>query len=289
MEWGRLYANLPDDPRVQAAEDNGGAGWLLIDSMCYCTGAETGGFIPHTQVERFGGGVRKKQKIAALVREKLWVPVDGGYLLNPDIWTEERNLGDSAEKKRKADRERVAAKREAERNARVAANGHGGVSRDMSRDSRATDGATCRRDSRPLYETREEKNLTADLVDHLPAADARARDDDDDQTISAVIAAAAAKTGTPVTAAQAKSAISVIRKRAAASGITIASPARYFPDAVSKEPDPWPLLLAGQLTAARQATRPPDGTHRYDHDPETRSCRECHAPQFDSRHRRRTA
>src|SRR6185437_14887573 len=137
MEWGRLYANLPDDPRVQAAEDDGGAGFLLIESICYCTRAESGGFIPHTQVERFGGGAKKRQKVAALVREKLWQPVKDGYVLDPLLWSEEKNLGDQAEKKREADRKRIAAKRAAER---AAQNGH--ESRDSSATGRATPDTT---------------------------------------------------------------------------------------------------------------------------------------------------
>ena len=124
MEWGRLYANLPDDPRVQAAEDNGGAFGLLIESMCYCTSAETGGFIPDSQLRRFLG--HKAGRVTALARENLWLRDDGrrGYLLDPEIWTEERNLSDSAEKKREADRKRIADKRAA---AKAGQNGHAHV------------------------------------------------------------------------------------------------------------------------------------------------------------------
>lgn len=124
MEWGRLYANLPDEPRVQAAEENGGAFGLLVESMCYCTSAETGGFIPDSQLRRFLG--HKAGRVTALAREGLWLRDDGrrGYRLDPEIWTEERNLSDSAEKKREADRKRIADKRAA---AKSAANGHGHV------------------------------------------------------------------------------------------------------------------------------------------------------------------
>jgi hypothetical protein len=134
MEWSRLYASLPDEPRVQAAEASDGAAWLLVECICYCTRAESGGFIPFTQVERFGGGPRRKQKLAALVREDILIAVENGYLLDPSLWCEELNLSDQAEKKRKADRDRIKAKRDALK----AAN----MSRDMSRDSRATAGAT---------------------------------------------------------------------------------------------------------------------------------------------------
>lgn len=149
MEWSRLYASLPDDGRVQAAEDDGRAGWLLIQSFCYCTAAESGGFIPDTQVRRFGGP-RLRQRVEALVRERLWVAADGGYVLDPEIWDESRNLGDSVEKKRRADRERIAAKRAAARGVDNRPSSvdnpvdNRAVSRDMSRDSRATSRATCR-------------------------------------------------------------------------------------------------------------------------------------------------
>lgn len=125
MEWSRLYANLPDLVRVQAAEDNGGAFGLLAESMCYCTDAESGGFIPDSQLRRFL--CYRPARVAALAREDLWQRDDkrNGYVLNPEIWNEERNLSDSAERKREADRARIAARRAAGRLA--AQNGHGRV------------------------------------------------------------------------------------------------------------------------------------------------------------------
>jgi len=180
MEWCKLFANLPDHPRVQAAEDNGGAGWLLAQSFCYCTRAESDGFIPYTQVPRFGGE-RLKQRVAALVREGLWIADDdlGGYLLDPEIWNEDRNLSDQAEKKRKADRLRMAAKRAAERASGASQNGH------MSRDSRATrsatPSATSRRDSRTVEKRRGEQPPPASPLPLWPAAvpDARPEEEGD--------------------------------------------------------------------------------------------------------------
>jgi hypothetical protein len=115
MEWGRLYGNLPNLVRVQAAEDNGGAFGLLAESMCYCTVAESGGFVPDSQLRRFL--CYKPGRVAALAREELWQRDDkrSGYVLDPEIWNEERNLSDSAERKREADRARIAAKRAAAR------------------------------------------------------------------------------------------------------------------------------------------------------------------------------
>jgi hypothetical protein len=126
------------------------------------------------------------------------------------------------------------------------------------------------------------------VVNQSSKSDARARDDAE-AIIAAVIEAAEAKTGSPVTAEQARSAIAVIRQRAASAGVAIASPVRYFTEAIGKEPDAWALLLADALNDAERVMPALDGTHRYDPDPETRSCRACHAPEVDSRHRRRTA
>jgi hypothetical protein len=140
MEWCRLYASLPDQPCVQAAEHSApGAGWLLIESMCYLTSAESQGFIPRTQVPRFAGPDLDR-RVKALVSEEIWLEEDRGYLLNPDIWNEERNLSDAAERKRRADRERMAAKRASERAARDARDVQ--VSRDSRATGRATSGAT---------------------------------------------------------------------------------------------------------------------------------------------------
>jgi hypothetical protein len=296
MEWGRLYANLPDDPRVQRAEADGGAGWLLIESMCYCTSAETGGFIPHTQIERFGGGASKKKKIAALVRERLWLPVGDGYTLNPDLWTEERNLSDSAEKKREADRKRIAAKRAAEK---AAQNGHL-PDADMSRDSRATCrathdtsmDATCRSDSRSIEKRREETS-TAEAVSHPTVTGARRTDDDDgDELASAVITAVLDRTGTLIEVPEARAVAAKVLARAAESGVAVHHPPRYVAAAVAQEPDLYESLLLddppllGEILSG-QAPLPPlravtcgscDPRTRMREDGEGRPyrCPECH-------------
>jgi hypothetical protein len=153
MEWCKFYANLPDLPRVQAADDAApGAFKLLMQAMAYLTRAESGGFIPDTQVPYFGP--RWKARVAALVAEGLWIREERGYRVDPEIWSEERNLNDSAERKKEADRKRVAAKRAAEKAAREAAAREAG---DASRDSRATCRATPGRDSRTVEKKREEK------------------------------------------------------------------------------------------------------------------------------------
>lgn len=252
MEWGRLYANLPDDPHVQAAEDSAGAGFLLIESMCYLTSAETGGFIPHTQVERFGGGAKKKQKIAALVREEIWLPVEGGYLLNPRLWTEERNLSDQAEKKREADRKRIAAKRAGARSQ----NGH------ESRDSRATgratedttNDATRSGDSRGPEKRREE--IPVAVVSHPSVSDARGSDDDDiGELEAAVITAFLDSTTCLITPAQARAVAAKVLGRAA--GLAVAHPAHYVVAAIANEPDPFASLFDEPPPLGEILGRPP--------------------------------
>ena len=43
------------NPASRPPRKTGGAFGLLVESMCYCTSAETGGFIPDSQVRRFLG------------------------------------------------------------------------------------------------------------------------------------------------------------------------------------------------------------------------------------------
>lgn len=155
MEWCKLYANLYHQPEVQAAEDAvDGAGWLLGCAIMYCTETETGGFVPDTQIRRFGLA-NLDAKVKVLAAEGCWLREDRGYRLNPDLWSEERNLSDSAERKKEADRLRMRAKRARERD---------GQAGQESRDRRATGRATVSRDSsgdsRTVEERREEQNRT---------------------------------------------------------------------------------------------------------------------------------
>lgn len=287
MEWGRLYANLADDPRVQAAEDECGAGWLLIESICYCTRAESGGFIPHTQVERFGGGAAKKRKVAALVKGGIWQPVEDGYLLDPRLWSEERNLSDQAEKKREADRNRIAAKREQEKRERQRA-----PVADLSRDSRATgratpgatEGATCRRDSRALEKRREDLPVP-DVVSHPTVADTRRRDDDDHELVAAVTDAVLIRTERLISADEAQAvAVKVLTR--VEPGVIIHHPPRYVAAAIAEENDLYAELLLDVPPPLHEILSDPGGSHEYDPHPDTGHCR-CRAPKVDRIHRRR--
>jgi hypothetical protein len=295
VEWCKLYANLPDDPRIQAAEDDGAAGWLLVQSFCYVTRAESlidgEGFIPDTQVRRFGC---IPEQVAALVRERLYIRDDlrKGYLLDPEIWNEDRNLSDSAEKKRTADRERMRAKREA---ARAAQNGH------VSRDSRATSRATASRDSRALDERREEKTRTKtlSLVDvndqssrrnarggpiQLPLvaalSDRYGRVLDDDDLLKTTIGSIKTRTGRVLDAAKARDIAADILDAAKRQ---VGDPIAYVRKAIEGEPDPAARWLARDTEHVAPPREPwcrqcSDDVKRQVEDPDgkLRRCPNCH-------------
>jgi hypothetical protein len=284
MEWFKFFANLPDDPRVQAAEDDGDAGWLLVQSFCYVTRAESladgEGFVPDTQIRRFGCTSRQ---VAALVRERIYIRDDlrKGYMLDPSIWNEDHNLSDSAERKREADRKRIAAKRAA---ARARQNGH------ESRDSRATDdatrSATCRaadatdqRDSRTLDLDQKRSDLPAvALVARL--ADRYAHVLDDDDLLKIVIDSIHARTSRVIAAAEARRIAADILD---ASKRKVASPAAYVRHAIEREPDP-----AARWLAAPAPVQPPlvaiatppcgecDEETRLTREDKPRRCPNCH-------------
>ncbi len=145
MEWCKFFASLPFDIRVQAAEDAvHGAGWVLSQSIAYLTLAESDGFIPASQARRFAAP-DIDGAIKALVSEDIFRPRDNGYDIDPDLWNEERNLSDSAERKKQRDRERMRAVRAAAREGREA--------EEESRDSRATGRATSRATGRATVVT----------------------------------------------------------------------------------------------------------------------------------------
>lgn len=265
MEWSKLFASLPDNPRVQAAESDGAGGWLLLESFCYCTSAESGGFIPKTQVPRFGGQ-RLRQRVASLVRERLWIEVDGGYLLDPEIWNEDRNLSDSAEKKRQADRERIAAKRAAEKAGR-----NGNVSRDNRATDRATQDATSRRDSRSVDQIRSDPSVV-NAINHLSRRYAPAREDDD--LLKIVIDSIHQRTRRVIDADQAALVADEIL-----SGQQVSNPCAYAQKAILREPNPAARWLAEWSPA--ESSWPEwcgkcDEKSRLSNEDNPRRCPDCH-------------
>lgn len=101
MEWFKMLARYPDDPAIQAVGDYGE---LLFGRACaYAARAETDGFIPDRQVERFG--LRSARTLAAsLVREGLWEHAVGGWQITN--WVSIQSEAYAAERRRRKDRNR---------------------------------------------------------------------------------------------------------------------------------------------------------------------------------------
>ena len=186
-----------------------------------------------------------------------------GYLLDPEIWNEDRNLNDSAEKKRKADRDRIAAKRAA---SKAAQNGH--VSRDMSRDNRTEQDATGSGDSRTLDQIRSES--LGSVVRDLSRRYAPAREDDD--LLKAVIDSISQRTSRVIDADQA----AVIAEEILA-GQQVKNPRAYVQAAIVREPNPAARWLPADPEPEPCGTC--NSTRRLE-DPETRDdagpCPDCH-------------
>lgn len=119
MEWGKLYANVVDDRYLQAAEAAvPGAGYMFFESLAYVIRSDSAdGTFPVTQVEKFGFGPEdlRRARAGVLVEQGVWeVSGPGEYRICPRLRGGDRRE-DPAERKRRADRERIAAKRAAAR------------------------------------------------------------------------------------------------------------------------------------------------------------------------------
>lgn len=113
MEWCKLYARLPDDPAIQQAGEK--AAWLFVLGLCYCAREESDGFIPATQLPRFGvRGARRRAD--TLVELGLWTAVDGGWTVTR--WRDLQPTTDRVERRRESDRERQQRRRESRRDSR---------------------------------------------------------------------------------------------------------------------------------------------------------------------------
>lgn len=103
MEWYKAWSNEPERPETQALTD--GAFRLWHDGRCYVARTESDGFIPATQLPRFGRH-GSKRNAAALVESGLWEQAVTGYI--DARWEEEQRsaAGMAETRKRTADRVR---------------------------------------------------------------------------------------------------------------------------------------------------------------------------------------
>lgn len=75
-----LDVNYPRDAAIRRAGE--AAELLFVRSLAYSKGARTGGFIPDYDLDVVAAGLKSAtRRIPALVREELWTPVDGGWLI----------------------------------------------------------------------------------------------------------------------------------------------------------------------------------------------------------------
>ncbi len=106
MEWCKLYARMPRDVKIRRAGE--AAAWLFVVGMCHCAEQETDGFIAVEDLPAFGL-TRVKSRVDALVREGLWLEIDGGWQIAR--WQELQETTDRIQRKREAARKRQAKRR----------------------------------------------------------------------------------------------------------------------------------------------------------------------------------
>lgn len=75
-----LDVNYPRDAAIRRAGEH--AELLFVRSLAYCKGAGTGGFVPDYDIDVVAVGLRSvPARVAALVRERLWIETEGGWVV----------------------------------------------------------------------------------------------------------------------------------------------------------------------------------------------------------------
>lgn len=112
MEWFKAWSNEPERPETQMLTD--AAFRLWHDGRCYVARTESDGFIPGTQLPRFGRHGTKRNA-SALVEVGLWQQTPTGYI---DLrWEDEQRSAAGMAETRKRTAERVRRVRNAAGNA----------------------------------------------------------------------------------------------------------------------------------------------------------------------------
>lgn len=104
-----LDVNYDSDPAIIAAGED--AEVLFVRSLSYSKRSYSDGFVPDFQLPRFGLK-RIGERVAALVREGVWLPVDGGFQIRS--WARWNETSVEMEQKRQRNKERQQAKRDRE-------------------------------------------------------------------------------------------------------------------------------------------------------------------------------
>ena len=120
MEWYKAWANEPERPETQMLND--AAFRLWHDGRCYIARTESDGFIPETQLPRFGRHGNRRTA-AALVQAGVWDVALSGWI---DVrWEDEQRSAAGMEETRKRTAERVRRFRDQAGNAVTNAVGNG--------------------------------------------------------------------------------------------------------------------------------------------------------------------
>ncbi|WP_052060180.1 hypothetical protein [Rhodococcoides fascians] len=131
MEKVWLSTTYYMDPAVEELTPN--AERLMTRAIAYCGNAENGGKITRKALANLGIPA-SRSRVAELCAAKILVETDDPNVLEFRTWGQWQESGDALARRKKADRERKA--RERDRKKRQEEEG---VSRDMSRDVRATE------------------------------------------------------------------------------------------------------------------------------------------------------
>jgi hypothetical protein len=150
MDYIRLWTTFYDDPELIAAGE--AAEVLYVRAMAYAGRQETDGFIPKEMPARLTPA-KTQPRITALVREGLWVQVEGGWrIVN---WERRQTSKEELEASREGARRRQAAKRERDQQS------HPKSHHPSRRESRVTDDVTHAGSSRTEVEVEVEDAAAA--------------------------------------------------------------------------------------------------------------------------------
>lgn len=125
-----LDVNYARDRAIAAAGEE--AELLYLRALAYCKGTFSEGFVPDHEVDEIAKRLKRvPQRIAALVREELWSPTDGGWLIRN--WNRWNESSEEVQAKREREAERQRRKRERDKDRTEA-----GVTADVQRDNAVT-------------------------------------------------------------------------------------------------------------------------------------------------------
>lgn len=163
MDWVKLYTSYFDDLVLAISDD--AAEVMFTRGLAYCGRAETGGFIPSSQLHHLTRSPARAKRIAGqLVRqapdgsEGPWEVVDGGYRVRN--WSHYQSELDALSSRRRSDRERKRRQRDKKKD----------ESTGPSRDSHGTSPHTESKSKKKTAAAAAEDAAAAAVTEQLPTA-----------------------------------------------------------------------------------------------------------------------